>query len=171
MAKTKLKGLKRVDRIINEFTKQFGIEAHLGTDFCAYIEDREINYPIVLVDAADKYFVPFIQSIDPHIQADIFVISLLHEVGHIYTKFNLSQEEWDKDWVAKAAIDNAIQATEDEDEASFERLNNEYFNLPDEIAATKWALNYIKKHETEVAEFWAELQPAIHRFYRKNGVI
>ena len=47
----------------------------------------------------------------------------------------------------------------------------EDFNLSVERAATEWALNYMATHSDEIAEFWSELQPAILRFYRKNGLI
>ena len=45
------------------------------------------------------------------------------------------------------------------------KANYEYFNMPDEVAATNWAIDYIRNNTEKVAEFWNELQPAIMRCY------
>ena len=167
----KIKGLKRVNKIINEFCDQFGVTARPAAEFIAILEDREITYSFVVTDPADKYFIPFINKLAPDITADIFLVSLFHEIGHLYTQFNFSEETWNRGWETKEAISKAIELCEERDEALIEMKNNEYFNLPEEKAATLWGINYIRTHEQEVAEFWAELQPALMRMFRKNGLI
>lgn len=169
--KNKLKGLKRVNRIINEYLERFGVTASLGTDFCCYMEKRHINYSLLVTDHSDKYFKPFVASLAPNLKADTFLVSLFHEVGHVYTLYNFSDADWNFGWDEKQDIDDKIQNCPEDDEKTVEEQNYRYFNLPEEIAATRWALTYMENYSEDVEEFWAELQPAIMRFFRKNGLI
>ena len=163
----KLKGLKRVNRIINEFLDQFGLTAQLESEFSYWRDDFHIGYALVVVDAADKYFLPFCEHIDNRVKADAFLISLMHEVGHHFTQFSFSDETWEQNNEVKEYISVALGKCPDK----AAKWNNVYFNLETEKAATAWGLNYLATHSEEVAEFWAELQPAIMRFYRKNGLL
>jgi len=163
----KLKGLKRVDRIVNEFLDQFGLTAKLESEFTYWQDDFHIGYALVVVDAADKYFLPFCEHIDNRVKADAFLISLMHEVAHHFTQFNFSDDEWERTDEIKEHI--SIQLTKNPNKAA--KWNNIYFNLSVEKAATEWALNYMVVHSDEIAAFWNELQPAIMRFYKKNGLL
>lgn len=169
MAKKKLKGAKRVNRIINEYLKRFNIKAELDLDFSCYMRKYKITYALMVADPADKYFIPFVKSLAPDFEADIFLISLFHEVGHAFTQFNLSTEVWFEGWRDKDDLESIINETEDED--IIREQNMRYFNLPEEKAATEWAINYMRTHADDVADFWAELQPAIMRFFRKNKLV
>lgn len=162
----KLKGLKRVNRIINEFTSQFGLNAHLEPDFCYYRNEHSVAYSLV-VCSADQYFIPYCSHIDNRVKADVFLISLMHEIGHHFTQFNFSEDDWDKSNDIKEHINEALGKYPNK----AAKWNNIYFNLDVERVATAWGLNYLATHSEEVAEFWAELQPAIMRFYRKNGLL
>ena len=163
----KLKGLKRVNRIINEFLNQFGLTAQLESDFSYWRDDFHIGYALVVVNAADEYFLPFCNHVDNRVKADAFLISLMHEVAHHFTRFNFSDEEWERTDEIKEHI--STQLTKNPNKAA--KWNNIYFNLSVEKEATAWALNYMATHSDEIEEFWAELQPAIMRFYRKNGLL
>lgn len=163
----RLKGAKRVNRIINEFVSQFGLTAELEPDFSYWRGDLHIGYSLAVTDSSDKYFLPFCNHLNSRVKADTFLISLMHEVAHHFTQFNFSDEEWERIHEIKEHI--STQLAKNPDKAA--KWNNIYFNLSVERAATEWALNYIEIHSEEVAEFWSELQPAILRFYRKNGLI
>ena len=170
MAKKKLKGIKRIDKIVNRYLKEkFGIKAYLGVDFSAFLDRREIEYSVFTAGMGDKFFNKFVTGLAPNIKADIFLTSLFHEVGHIYTQYNLSESEWDYGWDEKADIENILN-DQSIDEKVIEEQHMRYFNLPEEIAATRWAITYMEKYADDVAEFWNELQPAILRFFRKNKI-
>lgn len=162
----KLKGLKRVNRIINEFTSQFGLDAHIEPDFGYYRDDHSVAYSLV-VCSADQYFIPYCNHIDNRVKADVFLVSLMHEIAHHFTQFNFSNEEWIKTDEIKEHI--STQLTKYPEKAA--KWNNVYFNLSVERAATEWALHYMVVHSDEIEAFWNELQPAIMRFYKKNGLI
>ena len=163
----KLKGLKRVNSIINEFLNQFGLTAQLEPEFSYWRDDFHIGYSLAVVNAADKYFLPFCEHIDNRVKADIFLVSLMHEVGHHFTQFSFSDETWEQNNEVKEHISVVLGKCPNK----AAKWNNVYFNLETEKAATAWGLNYLATHSEEVAEFWAELQPAIMRFYRKNGLL
>lgn len=165
-----LLGLETIDEIINDFVGQFGLDAELDNDFSSYIEDDLIGYPLVMIDAADKYFIPFTRNLAPDVDIDIYIVSLMHEVGHIFTREQFDDEAWQADCDAKNRIDAGMALLKN-DEESVEALYNEYFNLPDEKAATLWGLNYIRNNFEEISAFWSRLQAAIMNFYQMNGVI
>lgn len=163
----KLKGVKRIDRIINEFVEQFGLTAGLDKDFGYYRDGFHIGYSLVATNAeADEYLTAFCNHLNPDIKADIFLISLFHEIGHHFTQFNFSEADWDKSDEVKDHIETAYGRYP----KKAAKWNNIYFNLNVEKAATEWGLNYMQTHIDEVNAFWTELQPAIMRFYRKNNV-
>ena len=56
------------------------------------------------------------------------------------------------------------------DGARSKELEFEYFNLPDEIMATQWAVNYIKNNPERVKIMWHNIQKALKKFYKKNKV-
>lgn len=126
-----------------------------------------IGYALVVVDAADKYFLPYCHHIRPGVKADAFLISLIHEVAHHFTRFNFSDATWEQNDEVKEHIPVALGKCPDK----AAKWNNVYFNLDVERRQPNGGLNYLATHSDEVAEFWAELQPAIMRFYRKNGLL
>ena len=168
MRKT-LKGKKQINRIMNNYLRKFGLKTFLDTDFSAYMEDKEIGYALIVTDASDKYFIPFCESIDKDVKADAFLLSMFHEIGHHMTWDDFSDAQIDKGWAAKEIIEQIIKETDDKEVIARENYN--YFNLPEERAATEWGINYIKTHADEVADLWRRLQPAIIRFFKKNHLI
>ena len=48
------------------------------------------------------------------------------------------------------------------------KLEYQYFNLPDEIIATKWAVDYMTKNKDEIKEMWKRIEKEILKFYEKN---
>ena len=61
---------------------------------------------------------------------NIFTLSVLHELGHHYTENLFSNEEWERQ-----ASESTLTETDEL------KIQQEYFNLPIELAATEWAVN------------------------------
>lgn len=159
----KIKGLKRINRIINDFTqKNFGVTAETGVEFQAFCEGKLINYAFVFSEEDTRFFEEDATKRFPDIHAEIFLWCLFHEIGHCMTDHIWT--ELDNEYFEQMA--EKIYYIPDDD------LRNDcYHCLPDEYVATNWAGNYMRKHPKKVAKFWAELQPAILRMYQKNGLI
>lgn len=59
---------------------------------------------------------------------------------------------------------------QDADEIRSKELEWEYFNLPDEIMATQWAVNWIKEHPKKTKKMYKACIKALIDFYETNNV-
>lgn len=153
-----LKGVKRISRIINEFLKPFECTARMGTDFCYLYNKNLIFYSIVWMNNGAEDFLNSVLRLEPEVEADIFLWSLLHEVGHHETYDEISDEENDYCDDTKKKIEEG------------ELPNELYYDMIDERLATEWAVEYANTHKEELKAFWEKLQPAIMDFYKLNKV-
>ena len=153
-----LKGVKRISRIINEFLKPFECTARMGTDFCYLYHKNLIFYSIVWMNNGAEDFLNSVLRLEPEVEADVFLWSLLHEVGHHETYDEISDEENDYCDDTKKKIEEG------------ELPNELYYDMIDERLATEWAVEYANTHKEELKAFWEKLQPAIMDFYRLNKV-
>lgn len=65
---------------------------------------------------------------------NIFIMSILHEIGHAITVGNFTTEEWNIEYALKEKIG------EDMTEENWFEMNQKYFLMPTEKAATDWAI-------------------------------
>lgn len=159
-----VKGLNRINKIINDFTqKNFGVTAELNAEFQAFCGSKVINYTLFYDEDSRKFFMDDAEARFPDVKADIFLWCLMHEIGHCMT--DDAWTEADTNFFLNIR-DEYLPFVED-DQMRYDL----YHALPDEFIATNWAGNYMRKHPKKIAKFWAELQPAIIRMYKKNGVI
>lgn len=158
-----LKGIDEINKVINEFLEPFELTAELGTDFdYCFLEDK-VHYALIVGDASSKLFMENAEARFPDIHADVFLWSLLHEIGHSETLDDLD------DGVEELCIE-IKRGLNGHTDWSIEHRHMIYFNCPDEMAATDWAGEYMMDHKDEIATFWNKLQPVIKRFYELNEV-
>ena len=155
--------IRALNKEVNKFLKQFEVDARLGTNFSYYYSLGRIEYTIFAASAADKAFMNHFNKLsNGRIVCDVFLASLLHEVGHHLTLDSFSEEEelenYDRVMDLQAKIDFA------ETEAEEEQIRIEYMSLPVEMAATKWAIDYMLNNAEEVGKAWKKIQRAIKRF-------
>lgn len=67
-------------------------------------------------------------------------ITLLHELGHAATNFDEDLLKFDR-FTALETLRNSWNATHEKNERG---INFEYFKLPDETAATNWAIKWLQ---------------------------
>lgn len=157
-----LKGINEINNTINEFLKPFDLTAELGTDFDYCFFENKIHYTLVVGDLSSTLFMQNAEARFPDVHADVFLWSLLHEVGHNETIDDLEDETEDFCREIKNHLfDNNL---------SIESIHEIYFNCPDEMAATDWAGEYLMNHSKEIAAFWNKLQPLIKNFYELNKI-
>lgn len=149
------KELDQITNIINDFLAPFHCIAEPGIDFSYYNRKNKITFALAVTDIHADTFINFIESIFPTVHADIFLWSLLHELGHHETEDDFEDEDEDYYYAALKTI----------------KTDEEYYNLPQEYAATIWAGEYMETHQVEVARLWNDLAPAIQNFYKKMEVI
>ena len=137
---------------LTKIFKKFGIDkVKKGIQF-EYSYDENTIYYSKDTDETDEFFSMFLKERFDYDDKYPFAMSLLHEVGH-----HLNNEEIVDNIYAfcigeKYKISKAISKLDDNDLERYKELNFQYFNLPDEIMATAWAVNYAKKHPKKIAK-------------------
>lgn len=150
-----------IDKVLNDFLEPFEATAEMGETFCYCLVFSTINYTL-RKEPEEKYFLDYVFSLAPDLKEyDGFLISFLHELGHHYTLDEFSEDEVNESLNAKCRISN-------EYEDGRVDLQEEYFNLPDEAAATNWAIEYIRSNREKIDEFWSKLLNVIVQFYEAN---
>lgn len=147
-----------IDDILNKFLEPFEATAFAGYDFAYFYKKSEIMYSFVTDARMDKLFMLNAKNLGLKCKIDTFLLAFLHELGHHETLDQIEDQEADYSRDVKKTLTST-----DEDCII-------YFNLPDERAATEWAINYIHNHAEELARLWQDLQPAILNFYQINNI-
>ena len=132
----------KVKKIIKKFCKEFGVKAKKGNCWEAF--EDEVHYP-----APKKYtsegFMELIEKHYPDVKATEFTWSLLHEIGHTQTWGYFDNFEW---------LEYAMKSPEVYD-------IEEYYEIPQEKAATDWAYEFIKEYPEVVAKLEKKMRKAL----------
>lgn len=163
-----LKGTKKIDEMVNTFCEKFGCTAELGAEFCYWDDDETVDYSLVISVPSDEAWKEYVKETFNFRITNIFMFSLLHEIGHHFTmgKFNKFQQS--KERVAIAKIEHNLSESNDED---FDKeMYKKYFDLPMEKSATKWAVNYYRTHRQAINRFYKKLEKELQKFYKLNGL-
>jgi hypothetical protein len=140
----------------------------LGTEYSYSFEQNDIMFKLELT-YEDELFSDFMRERFDYDDTGIeFLISLLHEVGHSKANDEIEGSIYEFCEAEKCRISEAMNKATTKEEVK--KLEFEYFNLPDEIMATAWAVNYAKQHPLEIQIMWAVMREAILNFYKANGV-
>ncbi len=146
------KELDKITNILNDFLAPFDCVAEPGTDFEYYTGSNTICFALTVSDKHETSFIKFAESLHP-IHADIFLWSFLHELGHNQTEDDFEDDD-----------------TEYWDQVLRVKTDEEYYNIPQEYAATNWAGEYMEEHAEELGKLWNLLAPAIKAFYKTMEV-
>lgn len=159
-----LKGVEKVNNVINEFVRQFYLESEMGEDFSYYYPINKITWSFLMTEDSNRAYKTFLNKHFPDIDCNIFVWSILHEVGHHETI-----DEWDGDDQYEFDIkkENLEQRLVEEDEF---KVCSEYYEIPDEMKATTWAAEYIREHKEEIDAFYEKFKKVVYEFVELNDV-
>lgn len=92
----------------------------------------------------DKYFMDFVYSIDPECCGSVMMMSLLHEIGHIYT--------YDEDLSDEKDVLYEVLKLSYTDE-QLEEYDKMYFNIPFEKEATIWGIRFAQMNKEIVKKY------------------
>lgn len=150
----KLKAVKPINNCLNKFMREWGLTAEIGTDF-AYLYEKQVVVWTPIVSAQnDLDFQNFFESLGCNVKCDVFLYSILHEIGHSQTLDLVNEEDY------AYSLDRKAEPIS----------NYEYFRLPDEIIATQWAVDFLNENTEKVRVFWEEFVPLMMNFYKKNNI-
>ena len=164
---TELKGKDKLNKAISKELKPFGISsANLSDEYAYYFEDESVSFKLTSA-VEDRWFNEFVAERFNYVCDVPFVLSLLHEIGHHKANDEIEGAIYDFCMAEKERISEEMQtANADQSKA----LEWQYFNLPDEIMATQWAVNYAKKHPKKIQNMWKRMKANILAFYAENGL-
>lgn len=150
----------RIDTILCNFFKDIDLWCSVGldTDFYYYPESDHIGYALVVSERTAKLFPEFAKANGLQYETPIFILCLLHEIGHYYTIGLFSDDEiCDFDEQKEKLGDN------DNDFIT-------YFSIPHEFEATMWAINFINTHPSQIKLLDLSLAQAFEEFKTVNGI-
>lgn len=169
MKPKKLKGTDAFETILTEIASTFGVSKVIIADDCCYWDDSKTIWIKVVDDEYDKMFMEFVsERFDIEIGSSL-LIGLLHEIGHYETIDEISELVQDMSNKENDRIEQEMKDTENWNE--IRRLEWQYFNLPDEIMATYWAVDFIKNNFQLVNIWNKRLQKAYEAFLRINDIV
>ena len=152
---------KILNKKVSLFVQRFDtdLKAKLGYDFEYNFEKERVQFPLTIDSEHDTNFTEFIQKVFNYDVKNAFMMSLLHELGHHFTGFDFSSE--DEEYY--------IERVEDIQDRLYKDPNNkyihfEYYSLPQELAATAWAVDYYRNNEKEIRREWKKIKKALTEY-------
>lgn len=155
---------KVLNKKVTAFCKQFNsdLKARLGEDFEYSFEKERVQFPLEVTEQHDKLFKIFIKKIFDYDVPNVFMMSLLHEMGHHFTGENFTEEDEALYLERNAEITERIM--NDEGDQPF----YDYYALPQEMAATHWAVDVYRNNEKAINKAWKQIKKALKEYQRRK---
>lgn len=166
---SKLLGVENINKILNTFLEPFDATAELGSEFCYLYITSTIYYTVVMTENQDKIFNEFFKKNCPEFSLPPFIWGFLHELGHHETMDDLTEDETEISRAEKEKINKELAEVKEYNEIYWEECKK-YCYLPDEYAASMWAIDYAKDNYNEVMDLTIKLFHAIDMFYKLNNI-
>ena len=161
--KRMIKAQKKIDKFLTEKFSSYGIDkVKYKGEYSYSFKKNRIDYKITNNKIEDKWFNEFVKDRFRYKIKSDFLISVLHELGHAVANEEINGDIYDFCMAEKARIAIEMMATDDEEKGK--ALSYQYFNLPDEIMATQWAVNYAETHKKQLKKWRKELDPYINEW-------
>lgn len=154
------KAARMITRYLNQYLSKFDLTCFYGTDFSYYYLDNTIEFSLINDDNSWN-FESFCREKAPDIDADSFLYSIFHEIGHAETGDDISDMDMNYSRDEKNRLAKELELGK----IDISVANRIYYNLPDEIAATEWALDYMRNNQKEVKELWNKIQSVLMKLY------
>ena len=141
----------KLERVLNRFLKKQGFDCVAREDdyfFYGYARSV-ICFTTKSDERMDRLFREFAVRLGLEIECGDFLLAFFHELGHHET-MDLIEEE---DYFFSQDVKGTLTASDNDCEI--------YFNLPDEIEATLWAIDYINANEEIIKKLKKSIDKAI----------
>ena len=153
---------EKITKALNDWLVKYEFEVRVLGDYSDFQwrwDTNEIVYSFLAPEHTVTVWNEFLDELGCNYIIDQFFSSFLHEVGHSITYWDFEEDELDEYFDDVAWI-------QESDESSFsEGSLRTYFNLPVEIAATRWAVRFINDNAEAVRELVNSVQPLIQEYY------
>ena len=166
----KFKGKKALSMAIhNTIKRNIGVSpsVRFGAEFESYYEINKISYTLVYEKISSGFFKEFFEicldfDFTDDFEFEVFTLSVLHEIGHLKTMKKFSEKEIEKDFEKKDEMNDWSMYAK--------RTHFTYFALPTEIAASRWAVKWAKKHPKKFIALKEDIKKAVYNFYKTNNL-
>ena len=151
--------MEKFSEAIKDFLNYEGFEVEVvyNTDFAYDYGSSTIYYALLIPDTAGQLLMNFARQHGLKYDCGSFYLSLLHEVGHHETLDLLDDDEEEYSLKIKKQMGETDKISD----------ILTYFNLPDEIAATKWAINYINNNKEKLQYLSNRLKPILSNIFNE----
>lgn len=156
-----MKGKRVLENKIEKILKNFGVKVAMYNQFL--YSEGWVFFTLFESSALGEYHRAWIAEnfgVKMNVSA-YFLFSLLHEVGHHYTLENLTEEDLKYESFCREILSCSDNTPKE--------VNKAYFNLPAEILATQWALEYMINNQEWCAKVTRKIYEAVRHFGNSNG--
>ena len=155
--------------LVDEFLEPFGCDSDFDSDFSYDPEDERVYFSVLVSERSDRLFKQYIARKFGFKVPSIFMMSLLHEVGHFYTLHTFSDFRMKTAHQAKKLIEAELEKLAPDDPA-YDVVYSNYFDLSIEKVATVWAVNYYRKNKKRCDDFYLKFETELKRQYAELGL-
>ena len=150
--------------MVDEFLEPFGCDSDFDADFSYDPEDETVCFSIAITERSNRLFREYIAKHFHFDPPSIFMMSLLHEVGHYFTYHDFSRMEIETAHEAKNTIGEMLEADNSDEIYSL------YFDLKIEKVATAWAVDYYKSNRKRCDDFYSKFVKTLAAEYARIGL-
>ena len=150
--------------MVDTFLEPFGLDSDFDTDFFYDPEDETVFFSLIISERADRLFRKYVHDTFSFNIPNIFMFSLLHEVGHSQTLWTFPKKILRDTEEQKRKISKALEKTNSDE------FFLKYFDLEVERLATEWAVNYYKTNTKQCEDFYSIFSKELHRQYAEIGL-
>lgn len=161
------KAKKKLNKAITELVAPFGIDKAIMQKEWMY--DFGLNRVEFTLrqDWSDKAYNYFLEQ-EFHLEnLNVFIISLLHEVGHFMTEDDFDDMDNLLIYAQKQKILERLRKAKTNKERAV--IEQDYFRIADEYAATAWAVDFYTNNYKECKKMHKKASKAIRKFHNKKG--
>lgn len=155
---------KNITRIFSKAVNEY-ISMELDSDFWYDCVTEEIHFSIIMAERSDRCFKEFFRKrygIELKTSVELFVMSVLHEIGHYYTYDDIPDD------IFNYCKDEEERIQKELEENDTDEIYSRYFYLPDEIVANDWAAEWYKSHPKKFNKLVNKTQVILNNFYSQN---
>lgn len=159
------KDKKKLNKKVTAFVKLFddGVIAKLGKEFEYSFEKERVLFPLEVTDRHDEQFSIFIKKMFGYDVPNTFMMSLLHELGHHFTGERFSEEDEELYLVRNEEISERLLEPDCGDQPYYD-----YYALPQEMAATAWAVDVYRNNEKAIQKEWKKIKKALTKYEKER---
>lgn len=152
--------------IVDEFVAPFGLDSDYDSDFYYDIEEARVYFSILVSERSDRLFKKYVKNTFNFDTPNIFIISLLHEIGHAETLNTITAKQFKADHKAKKALTQTLDAMSNDD-PNYDEVFSKYFDLTIEKIATQWAVDYYKANRKRCDDFYSIFLNALQKEFKR----